>query len=361
MKSQHPILIALFLFFAGTALTNAQSKKPRFSTKDLEKRFEELEKKAPKEARDKLPDNDQLRKAFDAVDEALKGKLDKQLDEEAKRMAEGAPSNSDEARARSDALMKRAKEFAPDAVKRIEDSEIANRLKNKALPKEPEVSEEARELANVSFVVAGGGSIKLPDLAKVSWDGSRTPIEGHGPAPGRPPLTLAELNAKKKKNLEEINITSTGGAIFAQTPGEIGRSNIGKTPGPIAIFEENVFVDHPEFKIECDEFTVYLRPDADGEGKEGAAPPANVEDKSILRAIATGREVKVQRLLGDKLEIGKAKRLVYNGDNGDVILIGQAQVQKEDNLLEGEEIVLPKEGAARLTKGAKLNILRVRK
>ncbi|MEM9478314.1 MAG: LptA/OstA family protein [Verrucomicrobiota bacterium] len=362
MKS--PTILAIAILFAGLAIptvADAQAKKPRFSSKELERRFDELKKSSPKvqEAAENLPNTNELKQAFN---KALEGKLDKQLEAEAKRLAEGIPSDSESARLNADEFMKRAREFAPNEIKRIEESEVARKLKARTGDTPPEISEEGRALANVTFTAVGGGSIKLPDATQVAWNGERTPIEGHGPAPGRTPYTFAEMEARRKKNIEEINITSTGGAIFAENPEELGKRLPGQSAGPIAIFQEIVFVDHPEFKIDCDELTIFLRPDATNneENAPPAQPDSDVADESLQKAIATGREVTVQRILQNKLEIGKAKRLEYDGDNGDVVLIGEAQVQREDNLLEGERIILPQNGAARLPDGAKLNILRAR-
>ncbi|MEM0895743.1 MAG: LptA/OstA family protein [Verrucomicrobiota bacterium] len=360
-----PFCLTLTILLAGVSVptdTNAQAKKPRFSSKELERRFDELKKSSPKvqEAAENIPDTDKLKQAFN---KALEGKLDEQLEADAKRLAEGIPSESDSARFNANEFMNRAREFAPDEIKRIEESEIARKLKAGAGDKPPEIPEEGRALANVTFTAVGGGALQLPDVTTVAWNGERTPIDGHGPAPGRTPYTFAEMEARRKKDIEEINITSTGGALFAENSEQAGRKITINHPGPIAIFQENVFVDHPEFKIDCDELTIFLRPDATNNEEEAPPAAANeaVADESLKRAVATGREVTVQRIVGEKLEIGKARRLVYDGDNGVVTLIGDAIVQRGgSNNLAGPEIVLPPNGEAYVNGGSTLRIERVR-
>ncbi len=366
MKIKNILTASLAIAVFAAPLAEAQNKKPRFTKKDLERRYKEFEKASPKlrEASGQLND-DQLKKAFNAVDEALKGKIDKRLEDEAKRLTDDKPADSEEARK---ALMDRAREIAPEDMKRIEESAIAQKLQNKVAPKPPEVPAEARKLANVTFTAAGGGSIKLPDMARVSWDGKRTPIEGHGPAPGRPPYTYAEMQERKNKDVQKIVITSTNGAYFAQDAETLAEDtdwqNLGRPGHPIAVFIENVFVDHPDFRINSDELIVYMRPGAtsEEEGEEAPAAPAGVSNEKIREIIATGREVTIQRMVNGKVEVGKARRLEFDGNSGNTILIGDAQVQRASgNWLQGNRIILPENGTAEVLDGARLEIFQIRK
>ncbi len=122
----------------------------------------------------------------------------------------------------------------------------------------------------------------------------------------------------------------------------------------LAIFTEDVVLDHPQFHMTSDKLEVYFIKETpkkeEPEKKDGGNPPAGPgvppvaqpaegpaapsEDAKLKQAIATGRKVVIQKLdeNGDP-QIGICRHLTYEGATGDIILREMPQVQRGSNVI----------------------------
>ena len=145
------------------------------------------------------------------------------------------------------------------------------------------------------------------------------------------PLTLPgeKLPGAKEKSGSQTEITANNAEFNNKTH--------------IAIFTGEVFVVNPDFNVNCDKLTAYLKHDekpvaaSDGKPKPAAeAPPATKSKGGLEKAIAEmtngGRVVITQ----DKKEadgsvtnsIGKADKAVYNATTGDITLTGTPEIRQ---------------------------------
>jgi lipopolysaccharide export system protein LptA len=109
----------------------------------------------------------------------------------------------------------------------------------------------------------------------------------------------------------------------------------------MAVFTDDVVVNHPEFHLTSDELQVYMLKE-DGKPKDVAVVkprasgevPKPKQDSSIKQAIATGRKVVIQKMSenGD-MQIGICRHATYIGESGDIILREMPQVQRAKNLI----------------------------
>jgi lipopolysaccharide export system protein LptA len=128
-----------------------------------------------------------------------------------------------------------------------------------------------------------------------------------------------------------------------------------------AVFGGDVKVVNPEFNINCDKLTAFLK---NNENKgNGAAPPRPPAEKKgpstggLEKAIAEGSVVITQ----DKVDsegkptrnVGRSKRAVYDAASGDVTLTGRPEVQQGINTIvaldESTVMVLNREGRMKVT------------
>lgn len=109
----------------------------------------------------------------------------------------------------------------------------------------------------------------------------------------------------------------------------------------MAVFTDDVVVNHPQFHLTCDELQVYMlkeneKPDDAATAKPAApveAPKSN-QDSSVKQAIATGRKVVIQKLSETgEMQIGISRSATYIGESGDIILREMPQVQRARNLI----------------------------
>jgi len=113
----------------------------------------------------------------------------------------------------------------------------------------------------------------------------------------------------------------------------------------IALFEGEVFVDHPGFDLYSEKLEVFFESDDEVEGAETQGG-----SRKIRKAIATGKEVIVKKLNDKgKLQIGKCRKLIYDGRTEKVTLLIWPQVQQDDGVLikadeKSTEIVFDKDG-----------------
>jgi lipopolysaccharide export system protein LptA len=113
-----------------------------------------------------------------------------------------------------------------------------------------------------------------------------------------------------------------------------------------AVFLGNVVVKDPEFDLNCDRLTAYLKK-AKEEGDSAASPPPEGESLSSAQkgggldhAIADANPGNQVIIVQDKLEsdgtitknIGKGQRATYDAKTGDIVLSGNPSVQQGINL-----------------------------
>jgi len=146
-----------------------------------------------------------------------------------------------------------------------------------------------------------------------------------------------EESAKKPKGQTEITALE---ATFDQKTRE-------------AVFLGEVFVKDPEFSVNCDRLTAYLKKvKASGERPAASPPPANPAPGSarpgedakgggLDRAVAEASAGNVVVITQDKLEtdgsvsqnIGKGRKATYDATSGNIVLTGMPSVQSGINLV----------------------------
>ena len=128
-----------------------------------------------------------------------------------------------------------------------------------------------------------------------------------------------------------------------------------------AVFGGDVKVVNPDFNINCDKLTAFLKNNENkGNGAAAPRPPAEKKGPStggLEKAIAEGSVVITQ----DKVDsegkptrnVGRSKRAVYDAASGDVTLTGRPEVQQGINTIvaldESTVMVLNREGRMKVT------------
>ena len=138
------------------------------------------------------------------------------------------------------------------------------------------------------------------------------------PKPGKPGAA-AETN---------IDIVSQGALYFDSAQS-------------LAVFTDDVVVNHPQFHLTCDELQVYMLKENEKPKDAATAKPASPDDapkpkqdNSVKQAIATGRKVVIQKLSETgEMQIGISRSATYIGESGDIILREMPQVQRARNLI----------------------------
>ncbi|MCE9518590.1 MAG: hypothetical protein K8R87_03345 [Verrucomicrobia bacterium] len=170
-----------------------------------------------------------------------------------------------------------------------------------------------------------------------------------GSAPAPKPLATGASDGSKNKTAEtpakDIDIRSEG-AVYLDSA------------QALAIFTDDVVVDHPTFHMTCDKLEVYFvkepsqkaAPVKDAPAKNSADSAANSKtppvdpaapasgDAKLKQAIGTGKKVVVRKLdeRGEP-QIGICRHLTYIGESGDVILREMPQVQRGNNVIIARE------------------------
>jgi len=122
----------------------------------------------------------------------------------------------------------------------------------------------------------------------------------------------------------------------------------------LAIFTDDVVVDHPQFHMTSDKLEVYFvkggdqkaAPEKAAKGGTTAGPdvppkaqpvdpPASQSgDARLKQAIATGKKVVIRKLdENGEPQVGICRHVTYMGDSGDVILREMPQVQRGNNVI----------------------------
>ncbi len=169
------------------------------------------------------------------------------------------------------------------------------------------------------------------------------------------PLTLLDERppAAKEKSGSQTEITADNAEFNNRTY--------------IAIFAGDVFVVNPDFNLNCDKLTAFLKHDekAVADAKDAKAKPAAVAapaakskgglEKAIAEMVNGGKVVITQ----EKKEvdgtisrsIGKAERAEYNAMTGEMVLIGWPEVTQGFNSSkateEGTRMIMKREGTMR--------------
>ena len=151
---------------------------------------------------------------------------------------------------------------------------------------------------------------------------SKRDSQSAAPAPSSPAKSDAASDAP-------IDIVSQGALYFDSAQS-------------MAIFTEDVVVNHPQFHLTCDELQVYMLKEGEKDPKKAApappSPPGEApkpkQDSSVKQAIATGRKVVIQkRSENGEMQIGISRHATYIGESGDIILREMPQVQRARNLI----------------------------
>jgi lipopolysaccharide export system protein LptA len=178
------------------------------------------------------------------------------------------------------------------------------------------------------------------DLLKTidTFSGTRKPL-GYEGTPLDPKKNVAPA-AKKPKGQTDITASE---ATFDQKTRE-------------AVFLGNVVVKDPEFTVECDRLTAYLKKQKTaGEPPAANPPPANPppgktpaaqpKGGGLERAIAEANPNKMVKITQEKTEadgsitinIGYARHVTYDSATGDIVLTGMPSVQQGINLCVARE------------------------
>lgn len=140
-----------------------------------------------------------------------------------------------------------------------------------------------------------------------------------------------------------------------------------------AVFTQQVVVNHPEFDLNCDKLTAYLKNDE--KPKAAAASPAPAAPKpapakeskggGLERAIAEGSVVIVQEKPSTsggppERSVGKGTKAIYDAATGNLTLYGWPQVQQGFNtcvaLEEGTVMIMNREGRMKVEGPSKMVI-----
>lgn len=159
---------------------------------------------------------------------------------------------------------------------------------------------------------------------------ANTPAQPAAPQ-GPKPLALQPLNTQPLKNTQPTAIIEAEKSDFDLNAG-------------VFIYSGNVRARHPDFYIECEELEVHMIMDKKGQPKTADSPPEpqkpdaaitaapeKKKDKAppIKKAIARGPMVTIEKRdeNGD-VQIGKCRRLDYDGATGKIVLSDYPQVQR---------------------------------
>ena len=170
-----------------------------------------------------------------------------------------------------------------------------------------------------------------------------------------------KVDIAPKDDKNQVKISSSGAAEFDSTSG-------------VAIFTEDVIIEHPGFYMESDELEVHMEKGeekpaeaaADAPAAPVEAEPAGAEAKEdtgggIKVAIARGRRVMLKKLSEDgKLQIGYCRKAIFDGATGNLEMHGNPQIQKGNQILMAKNpdtvIIIEKDGKLK-TNGKQLTIL----
>ena len=304
--------------------------------------------------------------------------------------AQGRKGFSGSSRKAADAERRRV--AFEEAMRKIEEAEARMAAENAKQAEREAAAKQAQEQMRESVEKAGAdvaaGSTRAADLKRAEAQGFATAVQTKVPedvrsrftpppaapeaAPAAPakPAPKAEPKptppaggatsapektkpaasaAKAGKGAKETVIEADGRVIFDGS-GRFGKEH------QVVIFEDNVVVTNPEFVMKSDRLIAYFKrgaeEGAEPEGAEGAEPAKEEGGNQLERAVATGREVVVRKLIADgEPQIAKARKATFFADRQEVMLEIWPQVQRGKNLviakskdtviiLKGEEMVV---------------------
>ena len=226
--------------------------------------------------------------------------------------------------------------FAEKALTVTEDAKLNSALRN--------VSPEGKNIIAQSSTAP---ALRAPDAEAVTarpvvpaqrLPDAEAPVGGAAKAGKKKPAKGQQPAAKGSSN---IVITAQGSAYF-------------DTKNSMAVFVDDVVLDHPLFHLTGDELEVYMKKEEDkpkppiagvpaanpapGTAPASGAAAAPVEaqsgDSSIDKAIAKGRKVVIVKADQDgEPQIGICRHCTYDGATGDATLRDHPQVQRGNNVI----------------------------
>jgi len=224
--------------------------------------------------------------------------------------------------------MDKAKEAAQGLIQKLPGSVTDAAQKAMQSPDAKAQALEALKSAATNLAPAAQKMLNPSEAAKpsVAAGSSAAPAMLHGPQP----QALQPLNAQPGKNAQPTAVIEAEKSDFDLNAG-------------IFIYRGNVRARHPDFYIECEELEVHMIMEPKGKPTTATSPPAPVKPDAaitvapaqkknappIKKAIARGPMVTIEKRdeNGD-IQIGKCRRLDYDGATGKIVLSEGPQVQR---------------------------------
>lgn len=223
----------------------------------------------------------------------------------------------------------KAKEAAQGLIQKLPSSVTDAAQKAMQSPDAKAQAMEALKSAATSIAPTAQKMLNQPEATAVNP--ANAPIEAAPVPQGPKPLALQPLNAQPSKNAQPTAVIEAEKSDFDLNAG-------------IFIYSGNVRARHPDFYIECEELEVHMIMDQKGKPPTADSPPAPAKpdaaitvapaakkDKAppIKKAIARGPMVTIEKRdeNGD-VQIGKCRRLDYDGATGKIVLSENPQVQR---------------------------------
>jgi lipopolysaccharide export system protein LptA len=272
-------------------------------------------------------------RAVDAVEET--GRVLQNAGAAGRAEAEKVSLDQSAGRTRLDQAVEKSQGDPADRSGAVERAMVdeANRKIGPALER---VAPEGRALIAQS---ATAPALRAPDSADTTPTAVRAkPASEEGEAP-------IPLVRSKRDSEDAVPVTTKPGKT-----GVAGESNIDivsqgalyfDSAQSMAVFTDDVVVNHPQFHLTCDELQVYMLKENEKPKEAAVAKPAAPgeapkpkSDNSVKQAIATGRKVVIQKLSETgEMQIGISRSATYIGESGDIILREMPQVQRARNLI----------------------------
>jgi lipopolysaccharide export system protein LptA len=225
--------------------------------------------------------------------------------------------------------LEKAKEAAQGLIQKLPGSVTDAAQKAMQSPDAKAQAMEALKSAATNLAPAAQKMLNQPEATPLN---PANPAVEAAPVPQGPkPLALQPLNAQPSKNAQPTAVIEAEKSDFDLNAG-------------IFIYSGNVRARHPDFYIECEELEVHMIMDQKGKPPTADTLPAPVKpdaaitvapaakkDKAppIKKAIARGPMVTIEKRdeNGD-VQIGKCRRLDYDGATGKIVLSENPQVQR---------------------------------
>jgi lipopolysaccharide export system protein LptA len=137
--------------------------------------------------------------------------------------------------------------------------------------------------------------------------------------PETPHLTETDVPApqplKPKYNTKKATSAPSSGNDYMEIK---ARESIMDSKNGVLTFRGDVFVDHPDYDLQCEKLEIQLTESIGAPGGSAGAAPA-----AIKRAIATGGMVEIKRIGEDgKVQVALARKADYDAINQEFVLSG---------------------------------------